>query len=171
METHGSSAPREDHGSPALRRLLEELGSAVESTHAYLGDATAVVDRMRILDALRLLRDDPELCFEMLSDVTAVDYLPDTPRIEVVNHLYSVSKNQRVRIKARVPEGTPQIASAVSLYESADWMEREVWDMYGIRFEGHPDLRRLLLYEEFEGHPLRKDYAKEKRQPLVGPEN
>ena len=171
MEDPGTPASQEDHGSPALRRLLAELPGAVLSTHADLGDATAVVDRLRILDVLKLLRDDPELCFEMLSDVTAVDYLPRTPRFEVVYHLYSVAKNHRVRIKAEVPEGAPQIASAVPLYESANWMEREVWDMYGIRFDGHPDLRRLLLYEEFDGHPLRKDYAKEKRQPLVGPEN
>jgi NADH-quinone oxidoreductase subunit C len=82
-----------------------------------------------------------------------------------------VAKNHRVRIKARVPEEQPVVASAVSLYPSANWMGREVWDMYGIRFDGHPDPRRLLLYEEFVGHPLRKDYPKERRQPLVGPEN
>lgn len=161
----------EDHGSPALRRLLAELPGAVQSTHAALGDATAVVDPARILDVLRLLRDDDELRFEMLSDVTAVDLLPQVPRFEVVYHFYSVAKNHRVRIKAKVPEDAPEIPSAVELYPSANWMEREVWDMYGIRFTGHPDLRRLLLYEEFEGHPLRKDYAKEKRQPLVGPQN
>ena len=161
----------EAFGSEALRRLLEELPAVVESTHADLGDATAVVERTSILDVLRLLRDDPKLCFEMLSDVTAVDYLPRTPRFEVVYHLYSVAKNHRVRIKALVPEGAAQIDSACALYESANWMEREVFDMYGIRFEGHPDLRRLLLYDEFEGHPLRKDYPKEKRQPLVGPQN
>jgi len=79
--------------------------------------------------------------------------------------------NQRVRIKARVSEEDPDIESVVQLFASADWMEREVFDLYGIRFRGHPDPRRLLLYEEFEGHPLRKDYDKERRQPLVGPEN
>ena len=76
-----------------------------------------------------------------------------------------------MRVKAGVEERAPEIATIVSLWPAADWLEREVWDMYGIRFTGHPDLRRLLLYEEFQGHPLRKDYAKEKRQPLVGPEN
>ncbi len=129
MDAPGSPAALEDHGSPALRRLLEELPGAVDSTHANLGDATAVVDRVRILDVLKLLRDDPELEFEMLLDVTAVDYLPRTPRFEVVYHLYSVSKNHRVRIKAGVPEGAPQVASAVSLYESANWMEGAVWYM------------------------------------------
>jgi len=161
----------EDHGSAALRRLGAALPGAVQETHARLGDATAVVERGRILDVLRLLRDDRELDFAMLSDVTAVDYLPRSPRFEVVYHLYSLAKNHRVRIKVRVPEDDPRVDSAVALYASADWMEREVWDLYGIRFTGHPDLRRILLYEEFEGHPLRKDYPKERRQPLVGPRN
>jgi NADH-quinone oxidoreductase subunit C len=161
----------EDHGSAALRRLLAALPDAVQETHARLGDATAVVERGRILDVLRLLRDDRELDFAMLSDLCAVDYLPRVPRFEVVYHLYSPARNHRVRIKVRVPEADPRIPSAVPLYDSADWMEREVWDLYGIRFEGHPDLRRILLYDEFEGHPLRKDYPKERRQPLVGPRN
>ena len=157
----------EDHGSVALRRLLAALPDAVQETHARLGDATAVVEPGRILDVLRLLRDDRELDFSMLSDVCAVDYLPRVPRFEVVYHLYSPARNHRVRIKARVPEADARIPSAVSLYASADWMEREVWDLYGIRFEGHPDLRRILLYDEFEGHPLRKDYPAEKIQPLL----
>ncbi len=161
----------DDCVSPLLRRLLEALPDAVHGTHARLGDATALVDASRILDVLRLLRDDPQLEFEMLTDLTAVDYLGEEPRFEVVYHLYSVSKNHRLRIKARVGESSPEIDSAVALWPSANWMEREVWDLYGIRFRDHPDLRRLLLYEEFEGHPLRKDYPKEKRQPLVGPSN
>ncbi|HVH19626.1 MAG TPA: NADH-quinone oxidoreductase subunit C [Myxococcota bacterium] len=161
----------EDHGAVALRRLLASLPAAVLETHARLGDATAVVDRARLLDVLRLLRDDRELDFAMLTDVTGVDYLPRKPRFEVVYHLYSPAKNHRVRIKVCVPEEDPRVETAVPLYASADWMEREVWDLYGIRFDGHPDLRRILLYEEFEGHPLRKDYPKERRQPLVGPRN
>jgi NADH-quinone oxidoreductase subunit C len=120
---------------------------------------------------MRFLRDEPGLDFEMLMDVTAVDYLGQEPRFEVVYHLYSLKRNHRVRIKARLPEAAPEIASLVELWPSANWMEREVWDLYGIRFSGHPDLRRILLYDEFEGHPLRKDYPKERRQPLVGPRN
>ena len=161
----------EDFGSSALRALLGALPGAVLETHAQHGDATAVVERARILDALALLREEPKLDFGMLTDLTAVDTLPRAPRFEVVYHLYSPTQNHRVRLKARVPEDDCHIASAVSLYESANWMEREVWDLYGIRFDDHPDLRRILLYEEFEGHPLRKDYPKERRQPLVGPEN
>ena len=161
----------DDCGSPVLRRVIELLPDAVQETHARLGDATARVDPARIVEVLRMLRDDPELEFEMLTDLTAVDYLGEVPRFEVVYHLYSVAKNHRVRIKARVAEDAPEIESAVSLWPSADWMEREVWDLYGIRFRNHPDLRRILLYEQFDGHPLRKDYPKEKRQPLVGPRN
>ena len=161
----------DDHGSPVLRRLLDGLPGAALETHAEHGDATAVVERARVAEVLRFLRDDPELAFEMLSDVCAVDYLPRTPRFEVVYHLYSVAKNHRLRVKARVPEDAPVVPSVTPLYPSANWMEREVWDLYGIRFEGHPDLRRILLYDEFEGHPLRKDYPKERRQPLVGPNN
>jgi NADH-quinone oxidoreductase subunit C len=107
----------------------------------------------------------------MLVDLTAVDYLGETPRFEVVYHLLSLKHNHRVRIKARVLESAPEIDTVISVWPAAGWMEREVWDLYGIRFRGHPDLRRILLYEEFEGHPLRKDYPKEKRQPLIGPRN
>ena len=161
----------DDHGSPALRRLIEALPDAVLDTHAHVGDATACVDPERVVEVARLLRDDSALEFEMLTDVTAVDYLGQEPRFEMVYHFYSVAGNRRLRIKARVPEEPAEIDSLVDVYASANWMEREVWDLYGIRFKGHPDLRRILLYEEFEGHPLRKDYPKEKRQPLVGPRN
>jgi NADH-quinone oxidoreductase subunit C len=161
----------EDHGSAALRRLLDALPGAVRATHAQHGDATAVVDAARIADVARLLQQDPALAFEMLTDVTCVDWLGQEPRFEMVYHFYSVARNHRVRIKARVPEAACRIASLTPLYPSADWMEREVWDLYGVHFDGHPDLRRLLLYDEFQGHPLRKDYAKEHRQPLVGPRN
>ena len=161
----------EGHGSPALRRLIEAMPDAIEATHAKLGDATACVDAAHVADVLRFLRDDGDCDFEMLTDLCAVDYLGETPRFEVVYHLYSVTKNHRVRIKARVPEDPCEIGTACDIWPSANWMEREVWDLYGIRFAGHPNLTRLLLYEEFDGHPLRKDYPKERRQPLVGPRN
>jgi NADH-quinone oxidoreductase subunit C len=159
----------EDFGSNALRRLIDTLGDAVQETHADHGDATARVDAGRIEPVMRFLRD--EVDFDMLVDLTAVDYLGREPRFEVVYHLYATGPNQRLRIKAGVAEEAPEIASLVPLYASANWMEREVFDLYGIRFDGHPDLRRILLYDEFEGHPLRKDYPKERRQPLVGSRN
>jgi NADH-quinone oxidoreductase subunit C len=159
----------DDFGSAALRLLIDEFSDSVQETHANLGDATAVVDPKQIEAVMRFLRDEAD--FDMLTDLTAVDYLGRTPRFEVVYHLFATGTNQRVRIKARVAEEAAEIASVVALYASANWMEREVFDLYGIRFDGHPDLRRILLYEEFEGHPLRKDYPKERRQPLVGPRN
>jgi NADH-quinone oxidoreductase subunit C len=161
----------EDHGSDDLRRLLGILPDAIVETHARLGDATAVVEPGRLVEVMRQLRDDESFAFEMLTDLTAVDYLGREPRFEVVYHLYSVSRNRRLRVKTRVPETSPEVDTLVQLWPSANWMEREVWDLYGIRFRGHPDLRRILLYDDFEGHPLRKDYAKERRQPLVGPRN
>ncbi len=161
----------EDCGSRVLRRLIETLPGAVEETHARLGDVTARVAPGRLEEVMRFLRDESGLEFDMLTDLTAVDYLGQSPRFEVVYHLYSVAQGHRLRIKARVAEEEAEIESLVDLWPSANWMEREVWDLYGIRFRGHPDLRRILLYEEFEGHPLRKDYPMEKRQPLVGPRN
>ena len=161
----------ESHGSAALRLLAERLPAALRGTHAQHGDATAQVDPEQVLEVLRLLRDAPELAFEMLTDLTCVDYCGEEPRFEVVYHLYSVAKNHRVRVKARVGGDAPELPSVVPLFASANWMEREVWDLYGVRFRGHPDLRRILLYDGFEGHPLRKDYPKERRQPLVGPRN
>jgi NADH-quinone oxidoreductase subunit C len=160
----------DDFGSIPLERLLEHCTDAVEATHAQHGDATATIAAPRLIELLRFLRDDADCAFEMLSDLTVVDRLAEQPRFEVVYHLYSVAKNQRVRLKVGVPEDNPVVASATGLYLSANWMEREAFDLYGIRFDGHPDLRRILLYEEFEGHPLRKDYPKGQRQPLIGPE-
>jgi NADH-quinone oxidoreductase subunit C len=165
----------EDHGSEELARLLRGVPGAVLATHAERGDATALVDRARLLEAMAFLRDDAASAFDMLTDVTAVDYLGypgrSGPRFEVVYHLYSLARNRRLRVKVGVEEAGCEAPSLVGLWPSANWLEREVWDMYGIRFAGHPDLRRLLLYDEFEGHPLRKDYPKERRQPLVGPRN
>ncbi len=131
------------------------------------GQAVIVVPRERLADALRTLREHPALTFEMLSDVTAVDYLGRTPRFEVVYLLYSLSQNHRLRVKVPVPDDDPVVPTASTVWKSATWAEREVWDLFGIRFDGHPDLRRILMYPEFVGHPLRKDYPLLKRQPLV----
>jgi NADH-quinone oxidoreductase subunit C len=134
---------------------------------ACRGEAVVVVERAEAPRVLRTLRDHPELAFDQLSDLTAVDYLGRTPRFEVVYQLYSISRNHRLRVKVPVPEDDPTVPTATSVWRSALWAERETWDMFGIRFTGHPDLRRILMYPEFEGHPLRKDYPLMKRQPLV----
>jgi NADH-quinone oxidoreductase subunit C len=141
-----------------LTRLLEVMPEAVVETHARGGDATAVVERSRLLDVLALLRNDGATSCEMLIDLCAVDRAEAEPRFEVVYHLYSVSQNHRLRVKARVPEHPCEIDSVTALWPAAGWMEREVFDLFGIRFKGHPDLRRLLLEPSFEGHPLRKDH-------------
>jgi NADH-quinone oxidoreductase subunit C len=161
-------------GQAILARLRERFGQGVLDTHAYRGDHTAVLAREVLADALACCRDEPALRFDMLIDVTAVDYLrfpgrEDGPRFEVVYHLYSVEHNHRLRLKVAVEQDDARVPTASGLWPIANWLEREVWDMFGIRFEGHPDLRRLLLYEEFVGHPLRKDYPVNRRQPLIGP--
>lgn len=154
---------------PVLERLREQFGDAILETHSYRGDDTAIVPRERVVDVLRFLRDDAETAFDLPVDLTAVDWLGlgREPRFEVVYHLYSLQKRHRVRVKARVPEADPTIPSCVEVYPGLRWAEREAWDLYGIRFTGHPDLRRMFMYESFVGHPLRKDYPKEGRQPLL----
>ena len=157
-----------------LQRLRDRFGTAVVETHEFRGDTTAVVQRDALEEVLRFCRDAPALRFEMLTDLTAADYLKypgreDGPRFEVVYQLYSLTHNHRLRLKVRIDEDDAVVPSAVTLWPIADWLEREVWDMFGVRFAGHPDLRRLLLYEEFVGHPLRKDYPINRRQPLIGP--
>jgi NADH-quinone oxidoreductase subunit C len=155
----------------ALNRAKEILGATVVSTHSYRGDDTVVVDGTNALATLTKLRDDPEVAMNFLSDLTAVDYFGREPRFEVVYHLKSFKNGGRLRVKAPLadPEdgSNPSIDTVTPLWATANWMEREVWDLYGIKFRGHPDMRRILMYEEFVGHPLRKDYPKEKRQPLV----
>ncbi len=154
-----------------LEKLSRQFPRSVIETHTYRGDATAIVRKEEILAICTFLRDDPELAYNFMMDLTAVDYMGKEPRFEVVYHLYSLSKNQRVRIKAQVSEADCAIDSIVSVWVAADWFEREVFDLYGIVFKGHPNLKRILLYEGFEGHPLRKDYPVKKRQPLIGPLN
>ncbi len=154
-----------------LDKLSRQFPRSVIETHAHRGDATAVVRKEDILAISKFLRDDPDLAYNFMMDLTAVDYMGKEPRFEVVYHLYSLSKNQRVRIKAQVSEADCAIDSIVSIWVAADWFEREVFDLYGIVFKGHPNLKRILLYEGFEGHPLRKDYPVKKRQPLIGPLN
>src|SRR4029450_2438323 len=131
------------------------------------GQAVVVVPRDGVLETLRGLRHDPALAFDVLADLTAVDYLGRTPRFEVVYELNSLTHRHRLRVKAGVPGDDSQSASATPLWNAALWAEREVWDLFGIRFVGHPDLRRILMYPEFEGHPLRTDDPVDKRQPLI----
>ena len=147
--------------SLTLGKVRERFGDAILSTHSRLGEDTAVVVRSKLVELCRFLKDDPDLLFNVLMDVTAVDYEKRKPRFEVVYHFLSVPH--------LVGHDDPEVETLTSLWKSANWYEREVYDMFGIRFKGHPDLRRILMYPEFEGHPLRKDYPINKRQPLIGP--
>ena len=152
-------------------RLKQAFAEAVLDQHAEHGDDTLTVRREAWREVAQFLRDEPDLRYNVLMDLTAVDYLTlgdggRTPRYEVVAHLYSLSHNQRVRLKAAVPDDDPRIDSLMPVWEGANWFEREVYDMFGITFDDHPDLRRILLYNGFEGHPLRKDYPQDKEQPL-----
>ena len=161
--------PEQGQGA-VLGKLIERFGDAVVSTHSDFGDDTALVRRERIVEICTFLREDSDCLFDFAMDLTGVDYLGESPRFEVVYHLYSLEKKRRVRIKARLHEDDPTIDSVVSVWPGLNWYERDAFDMYGIVFRDHPNLKRILMYEAFVGHPLRKDYPKAKRQPTVGPQ-
>jgi NADH-quinone oxidoreductase subunit C len=153
-----------------LEKLSAKFGSAVLETHSDFGDDTAVVDPAKWKDACEFLRRDPQLDFDMFIDLCGVDYPNRTPRMEVVLHLYSTTRRHRVRVKTRVGDEdmeNAELDSLTSIWSGANWFEREVFDMSGVTFRGHPDLRRILMYPEFVGHPLLKDYPAQKTQPLV----
>ena len=190
-----------------IRRVAELLGERILERHSFRGDDRIHIARENILEVGQLLRDDVELAFDLLLDVTAIDYLgqPDDfetkheawdrerpvtrrqpasrhelvlpprgphPRFAVFYHLTSTTRLHRLRIKCLVPEDDPTISSLTPVWPGANWLERETYDLYGVRFSGHPDLRRIYLNEEFIGHPLRKDYGKRDEQPIqpyVGP--
>ena len=154
--------------TPLLPHLQEKYRGRILEAHSFRGDETVVVRREGLRDFFRALREDPALDLDFLTDITAADYLGKRePRLEVVYHLYSMQKKHRLRVKVPVPEEDPVVESLAPLWEGANWLEREVWDLFGIRFRDHPDLRRVLLYEEFKGHPLRKDYPVNLWQPVV----
>jgi NADH-quinone oxidoreductase subunit C len=152
--------------SSLIQSIRAKIANDILGFHSYRGDDTILVRRESVFAVLKMLKEEFE--FNMLADLTAVDYLGQEPRFEVVYHLNSLEKNIRIRVKTPVNEGE-EVDSIVSLWAIANWLEREVWDMFGIKFKDHPDLRRLLMYDEFEGHPLRKDYPINKRQPRVAP--
>jgi NADH-quinone oxidoreductase subunit C len=151
----------------ALDRIRKQHKAAVLDAHDRLGNETLIVKAEAIREICIFARDDEKLRFDMLVDLTAVDYLNRSPRFEVVYHLYSVSLKHRLRLRAPLDGEAPEIDTVSDIWRSANWAERETWDMFGIRFRNHPDLRRILLYEEFEGHPLRKDYPVQRSQPRM----
>ena len=154
----------------ALDLLREAFPEDVLELARPQGDEVAVIRPEALPKVVDLLKSDPRLDFAVLVDVTAVDYFGRKPRFDVVYHLLSLTQRRRLRLKLRIDEGI-EVPSLAGVWGCADWLEREVWDMFGIRFAGHPNLRRILMYEGFQGHPLRKDYPVNKRQPLIGPKN
>lgn len=153
----------------SLQLLKEQFPEAVVDTLVPQGDATAVVLPESLMKIAEFLKSDRRLQFDVLVDITAIDYLGKTPRFCVVYHLLSLPFQRRLRLKVSVDNGGPALDSLTPFWGSANWLEREVWDMFGIQFAGHPDLKRILMYDGFEGHPLRKDYPIRKRQPRIGP--
>jgi NADH-quinone oxidoreductase subunit C len=153
-----------------LDLLKEKFGAAILETHAQFGDDTAVIEPASWRAVAFFLRDDNRLAMNMFTDLCGVDYHHREPRFEVVCHLRSLQHAHRIRIKSRVGDEDGEVVeidSLVPVWRGADWFERETFDLMGITFKGHPDLRRILMYPEFKGHPLRKDYPAERTQPLI----
>ena len=157
-----------------LDLLKEKFGAAILETHAQFGDDTAVIAPESWRAAALFLRDDNRIAMNMFTDLCGVDYhrqrAEGQPRFEVVCHLRSLQHAHRIRIKSRVGDEDGEVVeidSLVPVWHGADWFERETFDLMGITFKGHPDLRRILMYPEFKGHPLRKDYPADKTQPLI----
>lgn len=162
------NSEREAKSTKLLERLQDKLGSYLVDKRVSLGDAEVRIRRESAAEFFRLLKLDSELQFNVFINVTAVDWLDEREdRFELVYHLLSLPSLHRLRIKIDLPERDPTVASVAELWPGANFMEREVYDMYGVRFTGHPDLRRVLMYDEFKGHPLRKDYPVQGKQPRV----
>jgi NADH-quinone oxidoreductase subunit C len=146
---------------PAIAKLQAWNPAAVRGAKFDRNEISIYLERSLIREACALLRDDADCPFNYLADVTCVDWFPSEPRFEVVYHLLSISRKERVRLKVRLEAGSPALDSVAQVWPSANYFEREVFDLFGVRFAGHPYLRRLLMPEDWEGHPLRKDYPVE----------
>jgi NADH-quinone oxidoreductase subunit C len=149
-----------------IEALRAKLGDAVESVAESLGDDVVVLKAGSVRPAMAALREKP-FVYAVLLDLTCVDYAAAEGRFELVYHLYSLARNVRLRLKTSLPAADPSVASLAGLWKNADWLEREVFDMFGVRFDGHPYLKRLLTYEGFEGHALRKSYPWRLAQPRI----
>ena len=154
-----------------LQQHLPE--GSFEPVAAGDGMPTVYVPREQFVETMRALRDTPELRYAFLADIVAVDFFPREPRYEVVYLLASLGSGagfgetpRRLRVKVRVPGEDPRVPSLMNLWKAADWAERELWDMFGIRVDGHPDLRRILMPEDWDGHPQRRDYPVQIKQPV-----
>jgi NADH-quinone oxidoreductase subunit C len=148
---------------PALKKLQEKFPGSLFEVKMFREETTVTVPKKEIVEICKLLYADPDLQYQFLTDLCGLDFFPERPRFEVVYLLTSLKTNQRLRLKVKVGEGE-SVSSVESVWKAANWLEREVYDLFGIPFEKHPDLRRILLWDGFEGHPLRKDF------PVEGPD-
>lgn len=149
--------------NPIIAKIRAWRPEAVAGVSAFRGELTVNIYPENIRALCDFLRTDPEMAFTYLSDVTGVDRFPVEPRFELNYHLLSIPKRTAVRLRVRLPGSEPVIDSVVTVWPTANWHEREIFDLLGVRFEGHPNLKRMLLPDDWEGHPLRKDY------PVEGP--
>ena len=140
-----------------LKRVKEKFSDSIQGVIEFRGELTVVIEKESLLALCSFLKDDPDLQYDFLSDVTAVDYPEREKRFDVVYNLYSIPKRWRIRLKVTVGE-EESVPSITSLWDSANWPEREVFDLFGIRFDNHPDLTRIVMPDDWVGHPLRKDF-------------
>jgi NADH-quinone oxidoreductase subunit C len=152
---------QDNEKSLAVQKLREREPQTIAEVIESRGETTVVLARRDLIRICEFLAQDATLAFTFLSDVSAVDRFPMEPRFEVNYHLLSMQRRERVRIKVRLAGADASLPSVTGIWPTADWHEREIFDLFGIRFEGHPDLRRILMPDDWEGHPLRKDYPVE----------
>jgi len=146
-----------------VKKLKEKFPNSILEVSTFRGEISVTVSKGGILEICKFLHSDPDLKFHLLTDLCGLDFFPEIPRFGIVYLLCSLKNNERIRLKVRIGENE-SISSVESIWKVANWYEREVYDLFGISFENHPDLRRILLWDGFEGHPLRKDY------PTKGPD-
>jgi NADH-quinone oxidoreductase subunit C len=149
--------------NPTVKKLKERFPTSILEEKTFRDELTLTVPKGKILDICKFLHSESDLQYSLLTDLCGLDLFPQIPRFEVVYLLYSMKNNQRLRLKAKVGDGE-SIASVESIWKVANWYEREAYDLFGITFENHPDLRRILLWDGYEGYPLRKDF------PVEGPD-
>lgn len=153
--------PQGSENNPVIGKLREWDPQAIAEVVELRGETTVVVSRENLRRVAEYLRSEPSLRFAFLSDISPVDHFPMEPRFEVNYHLLSLEHHRRLRLKVRLPGSEPVVPTVTGVWPTANWHERESFDLFGIRFEGHPDLQRILMPDDWEGHPLRKDYPVE----------
>jgi NADH-quinone oxidoreductase subunit C len=147
----------------AVKKLQQKFPASVLEVKTFRDEVNIAVQKKDVFEICKFLYSDPDLRYQMLTDLCGVDFFPEQPRFEVVYLLYSMKAQQRLRLKIKVGD-SESVSSVESIWKAANWLEREVYDLFGITFDNHPDLRRILLWDGYEGHPLRKDF------PVEGPD-